>query len=835
MNTDMLLLIKLEKYMYKIILFVSICFNNDILPQNNIELKWDYSEPTGYYIWSPLDTICVTFDAMPGYKLDSIRVALRRAGSITGGIWQYTESLNPTPLGNELAVPINASISTTTPYPYPVPYQNWCTVDLRSYNISTDQPFVVGFVIGSDPQTPGIMTTEYASSTPYHSYTYLTTTDYVTYPGWYYITTNTAGDTIAVYLIRAYVSPGIFAETNQATNLTQTTATLNGTVNPNGLSTTVLFEYGTNTSYGNTIMASQSPISGYGNINVNANISSLMTSTLYHFRLKASNSVSLTYGADNAFMTLGNTAFVTTNIAINITETSATLNGMINPNGVNTTVEFEYGINSSYGNTVLAAQSPANGNNIENISANINNLIPNTLYHYRVKATNSFGISYGSDMAFKTNFIYPSSILLSQSYIFGDPTKSSSYKLIGLPGDLNISLTQILKGTPKEDFNAYYDNGDISNYLKEFDNFSIFQFKPGNGFWIISKNGINVSQNIGSVTLASDKSYSIFLHSGWNIISNPFEGSVIWDSILSVNSLNINSTLYSWNSGWSVSSSFDPYEGYYFYNQQNLSSLKIPYNPDGIISKNLSRVTQLSGGNEKKSLRLSLNAGNKEKSFVIISIDSTSSNDYDINDLLAPPGDFEDIGMRLCNDNLTIGYKSLMRDSRPMEGIGQAYDINITNKQNEKITLEINGLNNFERSEVYLLDLFNHELYNLKVNNVFSLTSITKTSYQILIGNADFIRTKENEILPTEFRLYQNYPNPFNPVTTIEYSIPKTSFVILKVYNILGKEISTLVSEQKNSGYHKAEFYAKNLSSGIYFYRIQAEGFVQTMKLILMK
>jgi hypothetical protein len=170
------------------------------------EIKWDNTEPSGYYVWTPSDTVCVTFDALPGGKLDSIKVALRRAGTITGGVWRFTGSQNPTPLGQKLAVPITASISTTVGVPYPVPYNNWSSVDLRSYNISTDQPFAVGFAIGSDPKTPGVMVTDYQSSGSYHSYTYLQTADNVSTSGWYYITSNNAGDTVAIYLIRAYVS-----------------------------------------------------------------------------------------------------------------------------------------------------------------------------------------------------------------------------------------------------------------------------------------------------------------------------------------------------------------------------------------------------------------------------------------------------------------------------------------------------------------------------------------------------------------------------------------------------------------------------------------------------
>ena len=97
--------------------------------------------------------------------------------------------------------------------------------------------------------------------------------------------------------------------------------------------------------------------------------------------------------------------------------------------------------------------------------------------------------------------------------------------------------------------------------------------------------------------------------------------------------------------------------------------------------------------------------------------------------------------------------------------------------------------------------------------------------------------------LPTEFRLEQNYPNPFNPTTTIKYSIPsviasgaKQSLgVTLKVYDILGNEVATLVNEQKGAGNYKANFNASNLVSGIYFYKIQAGSFNQVRKMILVK
>ena len=116
-------------------------------------------------------------------------------------------------------------------------------------------------------------------------------------------------------------------------------------------------------------------------------------------------------------------------------------------------------------------------------------------------------------------------------------------------------------------------------------------------------------------------------------------------------------------------------------------------------------------------------------------------------------------------------------------------------------------------------------------NGTSSIIAGFLSSYGTIITN---IKDKQ-KIIPTTYILSQNYPNPFNPSTTIEYSIPKTSFVILKIYDVLGTEVRSLVNEEKNVGSYRINFDASTLASGIYFYKIQAESFVQTKKMILLK
>ena len=89
--------------------------------------------------------------------------------------------------------------------------------------------------------------------------------------------------------------------------------------------------------------------------------------------------------------------------------------------------------------------------------------------------------------------------------------------------------------------------------------------------------------------------------------------------------------------------------------------------------------------------------------------------------------------------------------------------------------------------------------------------------------------------VPEKYSLYQNYPNPFNLVTAIEFYLPKSGFVTLKVFDSLGKEVAEFINESKSIGYHKIQFDASDLSSGIYFYQIHSGNFIETKKLVLLK
>jgi hypothetical protein len=88
---------------------------------------------------------------------------------------------------------------------------------------------------------------------------------------------------------------------------------------------------------------------------------------------------------------------------------------------------------------------------------------------------------------------------------------------------------------------------------------------------------------------------------------------------------------------------------------------------------------------------------------------------------------------------------------------------------------------------------------------------------------------------PSTYSLEQNYPNPFNPSTTIKYQLPKAGFVTLKIYDILGKEVITLVNENKVAGRHSVELNASRFSGGVYIYELKTPGFTSSKKMVLTK
>ena len=125
-----------------------------------------------------------------------------------------------------------------------------------------------------------------------------------------------------------------------------------------------------------------------------------MPGTTYHYRVKADNSLGITYGVDMTFTTLGQVPTATTLNATNLHPATATLQGLVCANYLSTTVSFEYGTSTSYGSSIIASPNPVSGSTTVTVSAPISALTEGTTYHFRIKGVNSLGTTYGDDKTF---------------------------------------------------------------------------------------------------------------------------------------------------------------------------------------------------------------------------------------------------------------------------------------------------------------------------------------------------------------------------------------------------------------------------------------------------
>ncbi len=189
-------------------------------------------------------------------------------------------------------------------------------------------------------------------------------------------------------------------------------------------------------------------------------------------------------------------------------------------------------------------------------------------------------------------------------------------------------------------------------------------------------------------------------------------------------------------------------------------------------------------------------------------------------------------------ENLTNGVIDLIADEKISQNFG-----NQLIRRLEQASLRLNQNNKFLAT--LNMVIFKVRVTTLRISNHISSATSSSLNYSA-DGVIDLIQYDDSPngmpsvnvdelMTPTKYSLEQNYPNPFNPTTTIEFSIPKDANVTLKIFDVLGKEVATLVNDQKAAGTYILNWNASNFSSGLYFYRVTAGEFTDTKKMFLVK
>jgi len=169
--------------------------------------------------------------------------------------------------------------------------------------------------------------------------------------------------------------------------------------------------------------------------------------------------------------------------------------------------------------------------------------------------------------------------------------------------------------------------------------------------------------------------------------------------------------------------------------------------------------------------------------------------------------------------------------------------INAELYENNQIIYKLRLDYHYDKSDYFLSCKVERQYYGIWISTNYPVSIYNPDGFEFHIFASD-VKAYYNDN-PTDvfdkneisdnYLLSQNYPNPFNPATSIKYTLPEEQFVSVKIFNILGREVATLVSENKPAGNYEVNFDARNLSSGVYFYQLRAGNFLSTKKMILMK
>ena len=534
-----------------------------------------------------------------------------------------------------------------------------------------------------------------------------------------------------------------------------------------------------------------------------------------------------------------------TNPASDISYTTAVINGTVNSDGLTMNVSFDYGESTTYGNSISA--TPSSVSNTENnpVSAELVDLYVGATYHYRVVLSNDEYTLYGADNTF-TTLPYPTQLNLTYTVDFttksrGSDYKPDEYRLVGLPGGNDEMIANIFSGKQGEDWQVFWDNGEDSDYMIEYNGDNIFRQIPGRAFWMLNKGPLNINQqNKQAAGLNNDGEVEVSIHPGWNLITNPFNEPISWIKIKAVNSIVANRPLYAFNENWDDTNLIMmPFAGYYFDNQNpDRTILRIPFDP---VTVSIPKLTEESEYNWKVNIAAKTDQFTDDIAYFAVHENASRTKD-----------EFEYRRPRAVGDILSVYFDrpdweapagTFNCDIRPPVKDIEEWPFKVLIPDMNSANISFIGIEDIpEEFSVYLVNDSKRIYYDLRNDPSIQYTPETKlTNFTVIVGKETLVQNRLEESIPREFDLGRNFPNPFNPSTTIPFALPTDAHVTIKIYNILGEEVCTLLSKDLETGRHYTSWNGKDrngnsVTSGVYIYQMATNSGKQLSgKMMLLK
>lgn len=412
----------------------------------------------------------------------------------------------------------------------------------------------------------------------------------------------------------------------------------------------------------------------------------------------------------------------------------------------------------------------------------------------------------------------------------------TGYRIVSFPLNLQDKSP---KGVLEDDLGKYDKEKwrFFDENLNEYPNTG--NFDSGEAFWLIVKGGATIDCGAG-VTNRTAGIFEIELQRGWNLVSNPFNFDIpavrlsfsIPDSGLP--------ELQSYNGGWAVSNTMKPLEGYAVFSDTVGNKLVIgPPGSSATINQPEPKwfIEILAASQEAKD------HGN------IAGVVAKAMADWDLFDRPEPPVIGEYVSVYFPHrewQKTTDRFRSDIRPE-PKNEEGLLWEFAVQTNIHDKVNLGFENLASVpEHLGIWIADENLNVAQNLRERSHYEVAGPTENIPKrlwLIVGSEDFILEKIGSIvtIPGDYELSQNFPNPFNPATTLRFGLPQPEDITLKIYNVLGQEVITLLNKEfRKGGYHAVIWDGRNqhgqpVASGVYIYRFEAGKFVKTGKMIMVR
>ncbi len=419
------------------------------------------------------------------------------------------------------------------------------------------------------------------------------------------------------------------------------------------------------------------------------------------------------------------------------------------------------------------------------------------LYHWRVRAVNAGGEGPWRSAAFRT---YPATLLLDAARTFG-PLASASYRMVSLPGAVDVPISATVSGDAGKDWNAYLDNGRASDYLVEYDGSVAFRFKTGKAFWLHAIGSWRYQGSVPTAAIDGSKQASIPLQPGWNQVGNPFERPVRWADVQVVN--DAPDVLWRFEGAYSESGSMEPYRGYYFFNRDGRSSLEIPY-PGGSPA-----IPVLSASDDGEAvsdwLRIKVTSPEGGQSRIEIGFREGASDGLDGMDQFQPPGLFGGLNAGVLLDSEPSAYL-LARDIRPHPSSGAFYRLRIARSSPGPIDVSAEKPVSWAALAVALIDAEDGLVHRIDEQAAHLASFRGEREMVLLVGPPGYIADREASLAPVSPRLRPLYPNPSGGVVQVEFGVPEPMDVRIEVFSVDGRRVADLAAGRFAEGWHRIQW-----------------------------